>query len=268
MVELEQKKFRPGEHTGKPLGGNVSAEPFSQALYELARSRGYKSQLALGRALGYRSNSLVRTWYTGMNTPGPEYFGQILVLLKPNDDELDSIVDPYGKLLQKGAERAIRRDQKKIKPGATPFDEWMESFCRKNTMSLTSLVVTMGFKNISTIRRWNRPVSLDIFSDILQTAPQALNLSSRETDCLSEAVASTIEEQIAAGHNYLTNISSRRIRMWQAQIPCKTYNRGQAARELGITRERVRQLSNKFGLSYLLTEEDLNVLKARNRKPA
>lgn len=267
MPEFEQRKFRRGENTGRPLGGNVSTEPFPQALYNLALSRGYKSQLALARALGRKSNSAVRAWYTGIHPPTPEHLGQILVLLEPNDDERDSIVNPYGKLLQEGTERATRTGQKSIKPGPTPFDEWMESFCRENTISLTSLAVVMGFKRLEAIRPQNRLVGLHTFSDILQTAPQALNLSPQATDRLSEAVASTIEEQIAAGHHYQTDNANGRIKTWQAQISCKTYTCRQAGRELGITGERVRQLRNKLNLPYLLTEEDLNVLRARNLKP-
>lgn len=275
MPELEQRKFRRGEHIGKPLGGNVAPEPFPQALYKLALSRGYESQLSLSKALGNKFNSSVRTWYTGISAPTPEYLGRILILFQPNDEELDSIIDPYGQLLQEGkasigsvpdTKRSIRIGLKQIKPGPTPFDEWMESFCRENMLSLKSLAVLMGMKDISPIRHRKSPVSLDTFSVALQTAPQALNLSPEATDSLSEAVSLTIEEQIASSHDYKTNNAAGRIRTWQAQILCKTYNCRQAGRELGRSGEWVRKLRIKLNLPYLLTEADLNVLRVRNTK--
>lgn len=93
MSEFAQRKFE-----------NVFPKPFHQVLYELACSRGFTSQRALARALCV-SDSSVSNWYTGGIMPGPDRMGLILVLLRPNDDELDSLVEAYGELLQKKTAR-------------------------------------------------------------------------------------------------------------------------------------------------------------------
>lgn len=268
MSELEPRKFRPGESTGRPLGGNVSSEPFPQALYKLALSRGFESQLALAKALGHGYNSLVGNWYHG-RVPIPESLGRILVLFQPNGEELDSIIDPYGQLLAErrgavGADSptAIRLGLARIKPKETPFDRWLEQYCRDNNLTLKLLARTLGLSSPNSLRQTRSKVGLETFSEILQTAPQALNLSPQETDILSEAVASTITEQIASGHVYQSySLPTGKIRSLQAQIPCRTYNLSQAAVELVLTHQRVSQLRNKLNLPYLLTDEHIKMLK-------
>ena len=79
-IELEPRKFRRGENASRPWGGNVSGEAFPQALYNLAVSRGYESQMALARALGKKRNSTVRRWYQGKTVPLPAELEAILAL--------------------------------------------------------------------------------------------------------------------------------------------------------------------------------------------
>lgn len=269
MVESSQEKFRPGENTGRPIGGNISLEPFPQALHSLALSRGYESQLSLARALGYKSNGIVRAWYSGRSAPSPELFGRILVLLRPDDHELDMIAEPYGELLQKGkgnisagTEISVRIGLSFIKPGLTPFDAWMEGFCKERRMSLKAIIKGMGLVSRS-IRQTS--ASLETFSIILQNAPKNLNLTPAETDQLSEAVAQTIEQRLASGYVYSDNPTSK-VLTWQSEIPCRTYTGVQAAKELGLSRERVRQLRGQYSLPYLLTEENLTMLRLRKNK--
>lgn len=260
MTELEQKRFRRGESTGRPLGGNISPEPFPQALYGLALSRGFESQKALAIALSIRY-STVGSWYRGERTPHPQFIGEILVLLQPNDEESDSLLNPYGQLLEK---KPIKQSLFRRKVGRSLFDEWVEKYCDNHSLTLIAFARLLGFENYKTIRTYPK-IGLDTFSRVLQNAPKALNLSPEGTEALSEVVATTIEQQIAGGRRYSgqNNFLARKL---QAEFSCRTYTPDQAAKILGITREGARYLRNKFGLPLLLTENHLNML--RNRKSA
>lgn len=278
MTEVEHRRFRLGESSGRPLGGYISPDPFPQALFGLARSRGYESQLSLARTLGYKSNSIVQKWYTGKSAPTPKELGRLLILLQPNDEELDSIIDPYGELLQEGraikgrsylpdSNRAVQAGQANRKQRSNPFDKWMEEYCDNHQITLKSLARSLGFQKFSRIRPpYDEGVSLNSFSQVLQNGPQALNLSPEQTATLSEAVAVTIEEQIAAGRRY-TDKDNWAARKLQVEFACRTYTPVQAAKELGVTREYVRQLRNKFSLPLLLTEDHLEMLKNRKEVP-
>lgn len=264
MTELEQKRFRRGESTGRPLGGNISHEPFPQALHKLAISRGYESQGALARALNHKHITTIGEWYRGNHVPDPDSLGQLLVLLQPDDLELDSILNPYGELMQKVKEGGVMRMAKAHrKPGPSPFDKWVEKYCENNNITFAALAELLGFKHPNGIRiRNHQTIGLDRFSNVLQKALEALNLSVEETDVLAEAVATTIEEQIATDHRYKgrNHVLARRL---QAEVTCTTYTPLQASRILGITRAGVGYLRNKFGLPILLTEAHLEMLKNR-----
>lgn len=273
----KEVKFRRGESTGRPLGGKVSSEPFPQALYALAKSRGFESQLSLAKTLGFRGNSQVQTWYSGKSAPLPEYFGTLLILFQPNDEELDSIVEPYGQLLQEGkavmgslahSEKAILAGQKNIKAGLTPFDSWVEQYCRDHKTSIRNLrrnlseaigFVKFDIRHADTLGIYN-------YSQVLQKAPEVLNLSEQETDSLSEAVAQTLEAQFAKGRKFRSDTWPRGIILLQKQLTCRTFTSNQAGRELGITGQRVRQLRDKLSLPYLLTEEHIVLLRNRRKQ--
>lgn len=281
MEEIEPRKFKRGESTGRPLGGNVSDEAFPQALYSLALARGYESQLSLARALGKKRNNIVSIWYRGNGVPSPEEFGRLLILFQPNDEELDRIVEPYGRLLEEGkgnrgpikaSEMATKLGQIHIKEKLTPFDSWLEQFCKKRVTPMITLAEYLGC-SLNGIRTTpSQPyLGLVAYSEILQKIPQALNLDEDETGLLAESVAQTIERAFEEGHSFQPGLCGASVKKLQREVVCRTYTGVQAAGELGISRQRVGQLRGKFNLPYLLTEDDINLLRPgrevwKNRK--
>lgn len=268
--EVEPRKFRIGESTGKPWGGNVSPDPFPQALYNLARSRGYESQLSLAQALCKRANVAVGLWYGGKRVPLPDEFGKILRLLKPNNEELDALLEPYGKLLQEGkgrkggnladSESTRRQGFKQMLPAKTPFEAWVKRFCQEKKLTLTNMATLLGF-NTGGLRE--RGFGIQTYSEILQNAQQALGLSEEEVTLLGDTVAQTIEQRIAEGHKFTDSLHGTSLKKIQRELACVTYTGHEAAEKLGITRERVRQLRQKLGLPLLLTEGHIEILRER-----
>ena len=178
MVENEPVKFRRGESTGRPIGGHVSKEPFPQALYKLAASRGYESQSSLSRVLGESSNSSVSNWYLGRRAPSPEYFAAFLRLLKPNDEELEALVEPYRKLLAQwrgnrsshsNTHITVEHGQKQIKPSNTALGFWLVDYAKEKLITLNTLAERLRIKGSD-----RDMLSLRTMSDILQRAPEVL----------------------------------------------------------------------------------------------
>jgi hypothetical protein len=101
-----EAKFRNGENPGRPWGGNVADHPFTQALYELAQSRGYPSQLGLAETVGVIRNSTLGYWYRGEKIPTRRKLDLVLGFLKPSDEERDQLIASYELL------RTQRREQK------------------------------------------------------------------------------------------------------------------------------------------------------------
>lgn len=105
MVENQPKRFRKGESPGKPWGGAIADRSFSQALFVLACSRGFESQLALARALGKKDNRTIHQWYVSGIYPLPESLGEILQVLKPNEPELETLLTPWVENLRAKAKK-------------------------------------------------------------------------------------------------------------------------------------------------------------------
>jgi len=145
LAELEPRKFRRGENADKPYGGNIAGLPFPRALYEIAVSKGFESQSDLARALGNKTHGVVNRWYRGEQVPSPEPFGELLILLKPNDDRSEKmterLVDSWAKLLAEG--RGLHggsrpgRYVRLRKISETPFAIWLESFCRDREITMS-----------------------------------------------------------------------------------------------------------------------------------
>lgn len=275
MTNEFETKFRRGESRDKPIGGNVSPEPFPQAFYSLARSRRIESQLKIAEVL-CTTQSKIGSWLRGESVPSPAGFGSILVRFQPNDNELDSIIEPYGDLLQKAAESRVRtfseasRRSWKLKEklkDKTPFEDWVEELCQTRQISSKAFEQALAsrycFRSKSLRFHFRGPLSLDRYSEILQIAPGALDLSSQQTDSLSEAVAKTIEDLFATGHKFKEGINGRGLAVYSRTLPYKTYNSVEVAGELGISREWVRQLRMRLNLPPLLTEEQLEMLRKR-----
>ncbi len=269
-----ERKFRSGEYEGRSWGGKIADNSFSKALHNLAVSRGYESQSALARALhGRLGNSPVYRWYSGRSVPSADSFGALLILLKPNDEELETLVSFYGRSLEEGrgkqgliaeSSSAVRAGLKNMHGAETAFGRWLERFCRENEVSLRKVGKLLG--SINHLRRQSRDrLSLEAFGEILQNGPEALKLSPVEADSLTEAIVQTIQERISKGHRFTTGLKGTQLRALQRTLICKTYNGQEAADRLGVTREAIRIKRRGLGLPLLLTDDDLNLIKGSLR---
>ena len=206
-VEAEPKRLRQSEVSSR-LWGDVSSAPFPKALHELAVSRGYESQRALVRAIRVESSSSVSQWIRGENVPSPECFGALLVLLRPNQGELERLVLPYSELLRIGKGGVVRDTEIQLKRSAmqvgvreTPFGEWIENFCKKKKVTFRRVAESLGFSsNFFTNRDL---LGISALAIILQCLPKRYNLGDDEVEDLCESITKTIVGKISNGHQFL-----------------------------------------------------------------
>lgn len=267
--EGEVGRFRKGESTGKPLGGNVADEPFAQKLYGLARSRGFESQLGLARALGKKGNGIVSEWYRGKSVPTPEEFGKLLILLKPTDEELEPLAAEYGVQLEAGrgnkmrlvgSEVAQNVGRRLMKPSADPLGRWIEDIAGKRKISLAETSERLGLS----IKGQSRgKLGLDAVSKILESAPQGFGLTPEEIEGLADAVARFIGQRLRKGKRF-QSISGPGLLKIQNELSCRTYNAEQVGQILGRSRERIRQLRKRYGFPMLMTDEHVRFLASRD----
>lgn len=202
MLESEPRKFRQGESAGRPIGGNVSPEPFPQALSKLAALRGLESQVSLGRKLGHVNNGVVSRWFRGENAPNADNFGALLRVFRPDEAELETLVEPWRKLLEDGkagvghfadSPVALRIGRKLMNNATTPIGMWIEVYCRSHDITLGNLARSVQLSNL-----WGQTrdrIGLDGMLALLHKLPQAQDLSDKETASLNEAIAQTIVQR-------------------------------------------------------------------------
>ena len=260
MNEGEPRRFRLGESTGKPLGGNVAHNPFSQTLHELMAMRGFETQTALSRASGI-PQLLVSDWIRGTEVPIAEHMGRLLTILQPDGEKLDALLDSWGRLLAENEKRRIEVKRKSalsngrsIRAEAeTAFDKWLYDFCDKRRIMLGEFFRPIGLEPPE-----RRKLSLRIFSTILKHAVKTHCLDAEEAERLGEAVAGTIQEKLEAGHVFHDR---PKVREAQSKLSCRTYNGAQAAEILGVSRQRVQVLREQHGLPLLLRDSDLEMIR-------
>ncbi|MBI2327960.1 hypothetical protein HYU92_06610 [Candidatus Curtissbacteria bacterium] len=274
MPERDQPNFRSGEISRRPYGENVSLEPLPQALRALMVSRGFETQISLGKALGGKSNSTVRPWLIGRRVPSPEEFGRLLILLKPNGQELDRLVEPWRNLLQAGrgriggvaadSEVAIKRGKSLIKPAETPIGRWLEDYCRQKQISLAILLRILGL-NINPYGQNRDNLSIDSLATLLEKS-ERLDLTDEEKEQLADAIAATIEIKSSSGHRFQGGPKGGKIRSMQKTLPYVTYNGVEAAGHLGVSRAAVSVVRGQLDLPLLMTAAQLAMLEGHFAK--
>lgn len=253
--------------SGKGIaGGKISERPFPKALYKLARSRGYLTQTSLARELGSKKNTTVGRWYRGETVPSPEFFGAILRLLKPTDEELEGLVGPYSSLIIQGfgsprvlsgTERMLRHARIQRKPSQTPLGIVIDQICDRQKITIREFAQRIDVPEVflRSVRRENGG-SLENLADFLEKSPQEFDLKEDEIEELADGVSKLIEGKLKQGKKIRT-FASLSIRFLQKQLPCQTYMPVDLVQELGVSRERVRQLRRELGIAnIILTEED------------
>lgn len=155
--EIKMGQFESYGDTQRQAQENGAGEEFARALRNIAALRGFESQVALARGLGYVNGSSVNGWYRGINTPNAENFGKLLGYLKPSGEELESLVEPWRKLLEEGKAVSgnvpdtaitLRAGQKRMKKATTPFGMWIEGYCKSHQTTLVNLAHSVQYSNL------------------------------------------------------------------------------------------------------------------------
>lgn len=258
-----EPRFRRGESAGKPLGGNIADTLFARTLYVLAKSHGYETQMSLSREFGENRNGLVSKWYSGKQFPDTEHFGALLRILKPNDEELDVLVEPWRAHLREtfiSRSRAVRARAKENQHG--PLRSFFNNLADSHALTLKEIFGLLLLAD----HNFSGEMSVALLSEILEKAPVVLDLMDEETAKLADAVAGEVAAKVARGKKGRRTFGSARLKKLQTSLVCKTYTPADAAGELDVTRERVRQLREDYDLPLLMTEGQLEILRNRPRR--
>lgn len=188
---------------------NGAGEEFAGALRNIAALRGFESQVALARELGYVNGSSVNGWYRGINTPNAENFGKLLRYLKPTEEELESLVEPWRKLLEEGKALSgnvpdtaitLRAGQKRMKKATTPFGMWIEGYCRSHQTTLVNLAHSVQFSNLRGQIRDR--ISVSGMLRILRKLPEIKALTAEEEEGLKKVIDQEIMRRVEQDQNF------------------------------------------------------------------
>lgn len=262
--EAERTGFRPGESANRPIGGNVSDAPLPRALYRAAVVAGYESQRALAKEIGVRQNR-VGNWYRGEDVPSPEVFGNLVILFsKLSDQELEPLVQAYAdQLAEKEKSFSLKMSRKNIRSSKSPVGKWIEDFCSDNDKTIGQLFQMLGFNNQPTSRT---SLGWESLERIRQNAKGRLGLSEEQTVILNEVIDKEIQDRKERGHRFQTGMHGAQLKKEQKALNYRTYNSAEAGRELGVTRQTIKELREKFGMQTLLTEENMGTLRGHLEK--
>lgn len=245
-----------------PWERTITGSSFSTILHRLALSRNIRSQTELAKRVGV-TQPTVANWISGKNIPKAVPYDHIIDALNPNEKAREQLNTAYRKELRDRRVHLIQAERKRgIKP-ETPVGKWFYEYRTQKKISSAELekcLLGRTLRSLDGISRWDN-LSLSTLSEILLNAPEKLDLKSQQVDSLSEAVAKTVEKQLAKGRRFQDGIKGQAIIELQKRIPFKTFNGQQAGKILGRTRESVRQLREKLGLPLLLNPYQLELLR-------
>lgn len=247
--------LRVGETKDRPWG-KVNDEPFAQNLSTLAKSRGLENQSDFAKRLGTVPN-VVRGWYRRGHFPTPESMGRILIALKPDAVELESIISLYCAHLEGVVKNRLEFTQKNR--DEKPILGWFGELALKRGTTLRNLYklvhgYSLSYKGKSTV----------VYSRMLEAIPKMLRLSEEETSEFADAVAQSIQNMTETGEKLNDKIPPSSLETFKEEVSCSTYNGQQAADEMGVSREWVRQLRKVYELPLLMTKEQVAMLKNRS----
>jgi hypothetical protein len=232
-------------------------QTFSSALRAIVSKRGYRTIRAFRHALGLRQ-ARITSWFIDGKLPAPAELGCILALLRPNESELDELLAPWAAALI-----ATRRPSAPRKPQTSPLGQCMEAIAFRRGLTLRRAMRVLGFGRPSYSIWFNDgPISLEALAAILERADAVLDLSETEVDALGSAVAETITQAAQRGRPIVAAGGRTLVRIYRKDASGATYTGGEAARELGISRQRVTQLRRILEIDhFLITPGDLQRMR-------
>jgi hypothetical protein len=259
--EIDQPRFRRGENASRPYGGNISDDPFSQALHKSAVARGFESQSVLANAVEIRQSTVGR-WYRGESIPSPEVFGNLLILFNAKDEEREPVVEAYANRLGEREEAStshrLKTSRRLMRPLNNPIGRWIEDFCNSKNITLRELFTTLGLSKGVASRG---QLGLGALSLMLERVPKVFGLTEEETEGLSEVVVLEIQNRVQEGRKLANNPGGKIAKKVRDSLGCCTYTGSEAAAELKVSGVTVSNLRKKFNLPILLTAEHVEMLR-------
>lgn len=254
---------------------------FGTALTTLIEKRGYRSVHRFKTAIEQETNrhyQQVHTWVRGEKIPIAESMSIILRTLKPEGEELDQLINPWGRLLEteltgtggpkSGSESRLRSAKAIRKESKNPFGKWLDTTADDLKITISELSARLGISH-DTLLEWRRRgiPTLEHISFLLEIVQERLDLSEEKAENLRDAIAKTIEEAHRRGEEIGPAAPHNLVKIVQRQTTqCVTYTGLQAGRKLGITREAIRLLRRETGISNtLLTKADIKTMKKYRR---
>ncbi|OGH14043.1 MAG: hypothetical protein A3H50_03295 [Candidatus Levybacteria bacterium RIFCSPLOWO2_02_FULL_37_10] len=273
MGGLESRPTSPANTNASEYRRN-----FGTALTMLIEKRGYISIFRFKTAIEQETNRSCGHsygWARGEEIPTAESMSIILRILKPEGEDLDQLINPWGRLLEteltgtghlkSGSESALKTSKAIRKESNNPLGRWVETAADDLKITMRELSARLGFSYVPFLE-WRRKgiPTLDHISFLLEKVDERLSLSEEQEESLRDAIAKTIEEAYKKGQEICPAAPHELVKIAQRQtIQCVTYTGGQAGKELGnITRERIRQIRRELGISNtLLIETDMEKIK-------
>ena len=186
---------------------------FGTALTTLIEKRGYKNINHFKTSIEQQTNRPYTPpyrWTRGEGTPTVESMSIILRILKPEGEELDQLINPWGRLLeteltgtgrpQSGSEGRLRSAKAIRKESKNPFGKWLDTTADDLKITFTELSKRLGISNASFLKwRTNGIPVLEDISFLLERAQERLALSKEQEESLRNAIAKIIEEAYEKG---------------------------------------------------------------------
>lgn len=141
-----------------------------------------------------------------------------------------------------------------------PLSQWTNRITLDRHITQRRLAALLGLE--PSLLSMSKRIGFSIFTlgTILENATPTLNLTEDEESNLADIVCDTLNQQLANGRR-MQNYYSHQGKNLQKQLLCITFTGGQAAEELGVSRETIRLQRKKHGISHtLLTESDFEVI--------
>ena len=157
------------------------------------------------------------------------------------------------------------RPNRKLTNRKPDLMDWVDQVCTYQAISRLEFGKQIGHTNPSMwAYKGNFPDFISISSILVYS--EANNIPEDLKEGFREIISDEISKRAERGKT-LTEASPRREITYQKSAECVLYTGVQAGKELGVSRERVRQLRHELGIEHtLFTERDLKRLKKRQEE--
>lgn len=232
----------------------------------------YPSVSAYSPCIGVHPQNFAK-WLFGENSPTPSYMAVFLETLKPEGEDLESLVEPWREIHKRNI-LIYRENASKMRgiptlgrPRKEPGNSlgiWVDKVTELHGISIAELGRRINYSNLRAIRLGTSSPDLQTISNFLIYA-ESSELPAELKEELRNIISDDLERRLSKG--MVLRDGPNRNRSAQKSVPCVTYTGGQSGKKLGITRERIRQYREELGIeNLLLTETDLIKIEEKLRE--